>query len=174
MTEQTAGGRLLDRIEGYVLAYEDLNVGDTFLTSARTVTEADVVNFAGLSADYNSLHVDAEFAGGTPHGGRIAHGLLVLAVASGLCTRLPLMKFLEPSILGLSNLECKFRAPCKIGDTIHVRLSITDKQPGKKPGRGTLVMSRVAINQRGEEIMQSVWHLVVKSNGVAAASITDS
>ena len=107
--------RLLDRINDYVLTYEDLNVGDTFTTSARTVTEADVVNFAGLSADYNSLHVDAEFAGTTPHGGRIAHGLLVLAITSGLCTRLPLMKFLEPSILGLANLECKFRLPCKIG-----------------------------------------------------------
>ena len=166
--------RLLDRIDDYVLAYEDLNVGDTFTTTARTVTEADVVNFAGLSADYNSLHVDAEFAGGTPHGGRIAHGLLVLAIASGLCTRLPLMKFLEPSILGLANLECKFRLPCKIGDTLHVRLSIIDKQPGKKPGRGTLVMSRVAVNQRGEDIMESTWHLVVKSRIVPSGSTAAS
>lgn len=159
--------RLLERINDYVLFYEDLNVGDTFTTSARTVTEADVVNFAGLSADYNSLHVDAEFAATTPHGGRIAHGLLVLAITSGLCTRLPLMKFLEPSILGLAHLECKFRMPCKIGDTLHARLTIADKSPGKKPDRGTLVMHRVAVNQRGEEVMVSVWHLVVKSRGDA-------
>ena len=159
--------RLLERINDYVLFYEDLNVGDTFTTSARTVTEADVVNFAGLSADYNSLHIDAEFAASTPHGGRIAHGLLVLAITSGLCTRLPLMKFLEPSILGLAHLECKFRMPCKIGDTLHARLTIADKSPGKKPDRGTLVMHRVAVNQRGEEVMVSVWHLVVKSRGDA-------
>ena len=159
--------RLLERINDYVLFYEDLNVGDTFTTSARTVTEADVVNFAGLSADYNSLHVDAEFAASTPHGGRIAHGLLVLAITSGLCTRLPLMKFLEPSILGLAHLECTFRMPCKIGDTLHARLTIADKSPGKKPDRGTLVMHRVAVNQRGEEVMVSVWHLVVKSRGDA-------
>lgn len=159
--------RLLERINDYVLFYEDLNVGDTFTTSARTVTEADVVNFAGLSADYNSLHIDAEFAATTPHGGRIAHGLLVLAITSGLCTRLPLMKFLEPSILGLAHLECKFRMPCKIGDTLHARLTIADKSPGKKPDRGTLVMHRVAVNQRGEEVMVSVWHLVVKSRGDA-------
>lgn len=156
--------RLLDKIDGYVLHYEDLNVGDVFTTSARTVTEADVVNFAGLSADYNSLHVDAEFAATTPHGGRIAHGLLVLAVTSGLCTRLPVMKFLEPSILGLANLECKFRMPCKIGDTLHVRMTITEKIPGKKPGRGTLVLERVAVNQRGEDVMVSTWNLVVKTN----------
>ena len=155
--------RLLDRINDYVLTYEDLNVGDTFTTTGRTVTEADLVNFAGLSADYNSLHIDAEFAGGTAHGGRIAHGLLVLAIASGLCTRLPLMKFLESSILGLANLNCKFRRPCKIGDTLSVRLSILDKQPGKKPDRGTLVMSRVAVNQRGEDVMESTWHLVVRT-----------
>ncbi len=155
--------RLLDKVDGYVLTYDDLVVGDSFETTGRTITEADIVNFAGLSGDYNSLHIDAEFAQGTPHQGRIAHGLLVLSVASGLCTRLPLMKFLEPSILGLANLECRFRLPCRIGDTIHVRLTIAEKHPGKKPGRGTLVMNRVAINQHGQEVMQSHWHLVVKS-----------
>src|SRR5690606_15566410 len=116
--------RLQALTEGFTVFYEDFTIGDSYKTSARTITEADVVNFAGLSADYNSLHVDAEFAGQTPHGGRIAHGLLVLSVASGLCSRLPLMKFVEPSILGLKNLECRFLKPCKIGDTIHVRLSI--------------------------------------------------
>jgi len=155
--------RLLTRLDGYVVTYDDLAVGDTFVTSARTVTEADVVNFAGLSADYNALHTDAEFAGSTAHGGRIAHGLLVLAISSGLCTRLPLMKFMEPSIIGLADLHCRFRRPCRIGDTIHVRMRVEDKQPGRKPGRGTVTFSRVAVNQRDEEVMESTWQLVLKT-----------
>jgi acyl dehydratase len=160
--------RLLDQLQDHVLWFEDFETGDTFLTSGRTVTEADVVNFAGLSADYNALHVDAEFAASTPHQGRIAHGLLVLAITSGLCTRLPVMKFLEPSILGLADLQCRFRRPCKIGDTLKVGMSITDKQPGKKPDRGTLTLSRVAVNQRGEDVMESIWQLVVRTRAGAA------
>ncbi len=161
--------RLLDRIEGYVLCFEDLRAGDRFETAGRTITEADIVNFAGLSADYNALHVDAQFAAGTAHGGRIAHGLLVLAIASGLCTRLPMMKFLEPSIIGLANLECRWLKPSKIGDTIHVVLSIEDKLEGRKPDRGTLVMKRTAINQHGDPVMESTWKIVVKTRAAAAA-----
>ncbi|NYT22151.1 MaoC family dehydratase N-terminal domain-containing protein [Alcaligenaceae bacterium] len=155
--------------EGPVLFYEDFQVGDSYETSGRTITEADVVNFAGLSADYNALHVDAEFAGRTPHGGRIAHGLLVLAVASGLCTRLPVMKFLESSILGLKDLSCRFLKPCKIGDTIRVRLSIEEKTPGRRPGRGTIVMKRAAVNQKDEVVMDSTWRLVVLSRETETA-----
>lgn len=162
--------RLLKRIDGYVVDYDELAVGDTFITTGRTVTEADVVNFAGLSADYNSLHIDAEFSGHTSHGGRIAHGLLVLAIASGLCTRLPLMKFLEPSIIGLADLHCRFRRPCHIGDTIRVRMRVEGKEPGRKPGRGTVIFSRVALNQRDEEIMESTWKLVVKANAASESS----
>lgn len=161
--------RLLRRIDDYVAYFEDLEVGDTFLTSGRTVTEADVVNFAGLSADYNSLHVDAAFAAGTPHQGRIAHGLLVLAISSGLCTRLPVMKFLEPSILGLADLHCRFRRPCKIGDTLKVRMTVTDKQPGRKPDRGTVTLARVAVNQHGEDVMESVWQIVLRTRTAEAA-----
>jgi acyl dehydratase len=160
--------RLLAQLQDYVVAFEDFEVGDTFVTSGRTVTEADVVNFAGLSADYNALHVDAAFAATTPHEGRIAHGLLVLAIASGLCTRLPVMKFLEPSILGLADLHCRFRRPCRIGDTLKVRMTVTDKQPGRKPDRGTLTLSRVAVNQHGEDVMESVWQLVVRTRGSAS------
>ena len=155
--------RLLDAIERCTLRFEDLEVGDTFRTAARTVTEADVVVFAGLSADYNALHTDAEFAATTPHGGRIAHGMLVLAIASGLSTRLPLMKLLEPSILGLANLECRFTKPVKIGDTIHVVLSIAENTPGRKPDRGTVAMRRTAVNQRGETVAEGEGRMLVRA-----------
>ncbi len=162
--------RLLRRLDDYVVCFEDLEVGDSFTTSGRTVTEADVVNFAGLSADYNALHVDAEFAAGTQHAGRIAHGLLVLAITSGLCTRLPVMKYLEPSILGLADLHCKFRRTCKIGDTLKVRMTVTDKQPGRKPDRGTVTFARVAVNQRGEDVMESVWQIVIRTRDAKGAA----
>jgi acyl dehydratase len=89
--------------------------------------------------------------------------MLVLSIASGLCTRLPLMKLLESAILGLANLECRFTKPVKIGDTIHVVLEIADRQPGRKPDRGTVTMTRTAVNQRGETVMESTWKIVVRT-----------
>jgi acyl dehydratase len=115
---------LLAALEGTTLYFDDLAVGDRQTTAGRTLTEADIVGFAGLSGDFNALHMDAEFAAGAPHGRRIAHGLLVLAIASGLSTRLPLMKLLEKSIFGLAGLECKWAKPVFIGDTLHVVLEI--------------------------------------------------
>ncbi len=77
------GSDLLKTIEGTKLYFDDLTVGDQFKTVARTMTEADIVSFAGLSGDFNALHTDGEFAVTTAHGQRIAHGLLVLAIAEG-------------------------------------------------------------------------------------------
>ncbi|MFN0316139.1 MAG: MaoC/PaaZ C-terminal domain-containing protein [Burkholderiales bacterium] len=154
---------LLATIEGTTLYFEDLSAGERFETSGRTITEADIVGFAGLSGDFNSLHMDAQFAGQTPHGQRIAHGLLVLAMTSGLATRLPLMKLIEKAILGLAGLECKWLKPAFIGDTLHAVVEISSKEPGKKPDRGTLVMKRFAVNQRGETVMESSWRIVLKT-----------
>jgi acyl dehydratase len=154
---------LLAAIENTTLYFDDLNVGARFETSGRTVTEGDIVAFAGLSGDFNSLHMDAEFATSTPHGQRIAHGLLVLAIVSGLSTRLPLMKLMEKAILALAGLECKWFKPVFIGDTLHVVVEIVDKEQGRKPDRGTLVMKRSAVNQRGETVMESLWRIVLKA-----------
>ena len=152
---------VLKIIEGAAVFYDDLKVGDRFVTSGRTVTEVDIVNFAGLSADWNALHTNAEFAAGTPHGKRIAHGLLVLAIVSGLCTRLPVMKFMEKAILGLANLQCRWLRPAFIGDTLHVVMEVAAKEPGKKPGQGSVVFKRSALNQTGEAAMESEWKIVM-------------
>jgi acyl dehydratase len=153
---------LLRQIETTTLCYDDFEVGDEWQSSARTVSEADVVNFAGLSADYNSLHVDAEYAAATAFGQRIAHGLLVLAIASGLCSRLAVMKLLEKSILGLAGLQVRWRKPTFLGDTLHVVMRIAAKEPGNKSDRGSLILDRRVINQRGEVVMESDWRLVVR------------
>ena len=66
------------------LTFDEFNEGDKFVSQGRTVTEADVVNFAGLAGDFNPLHTDAVFAAGTPFGERIAHGMLIAAIATGM------------------------------------------------------------------------------------------
>ena len=153
---------LLDEIEAYQVFFDDLCVGQSFRTQARTVTEADIVNFAGLSGDYNAIHVDAAHAGQTIHGERIAHGLLVLAIASGLCTRLPLMRAMDKTLLGLVNLQCRWTRPTRIGDTLHVVVEISALEASSKPDRGSVTMRRTAVNQNGDSVMESDWRLVLK------------
>ena len=153
---------MLQDIEDYVVYFDDLNVGDKFKTPSRTITEADVTNFACLSGDFNRLHVDLEYAKATQFGQRIAHGLCVLAIASGLTTRLPLIKFIEKTLIALANLECRWVKPTFIGDTIHVDVEIIAKEETSKPDRGLIVMRRTALNQRAEAVMESEWKLMMR------------
>jgi len=152
---------LFQTLESASVAYDDLSPGDRFVTAGRTVTDADIVNFAGLSGDYNQLHTDAEFAAKTPHGQRIAHGLLVLSIMSGLATRLPLNKFMEKAIIGLAGLQAKWLRPVFIGDTLHVVVEVVSKEPGRKPGRGTVLFKRSALNQKGETVLETEWQIVM-------------
>lgn len=150
--------------------FEDLAVGMVYESAARTVTEADVVAFAGLSGDYNALHVDEVYAAGTVHGGRIAHGLLVLSILSGLCTRVSLMQSLGETIVGLGGLECKWKRATRIGDTLHVRLEITSLRRTSRGDRGVVVFQRNAINQDGEVVLESIWTLIVACRDKEAES----
>jgi acyl dehydratase len=152
--------------------FEDLNAGDAFLSPTRTITEADVVNFACLSADFNRLHVDAEYASGTPYGQRIAHGLLVLSVMSGLTTRMLLNQHLEPSLLGLLDIQCRFPKPTFIGDTLRARVEIIQKTETSKGDRGVVAFGRQAINQRGEVVVEGIWKLLVRRRPAGTISST--
>src|SRR5258708_13901973 len=105
-------------IRQHGLWYEELTEGLAIETRGRTITEADIVNFAGLSGDFNPMHTDAVFAANTPYGARIAHGALVLSIATGLTYQLG---FLEGTVLAFTGIECKFRAPVFIGHTINIR-----------------------------------------------------
>ncbi len=103
----------LDEIDRFEVFFETLEVGQRFVSQRRTVTETDIVNFAGLSGDYNALHMDAIHAAETSHGERIAHGLLVLAIVSGLSSRLPVMRAMERTLIGLTNLQVRWRRPTR-------------------------------------------------------------
>jgi acyl dehydratase len=143
------------------LYFEDLPLDKTFVTAGRTITEADVVAFAGLSGDFNSLHVDETFAAATGFGGRIAHGLLVLSVASGLTTRLPVLHALQPALLGMTDVTCRWLAPTRIGDTIRVELTFIAAQLTRSGTRGRVTERRVALNQDDVTVLDSHWTLLV-------------
>jgi acyl dehydratase len=143
------------------LYFEDLPLDQTFVTPGRTITEADVVAFAGLSGDYNALHVDERFAASTPFGGRIAHGLLVLSIASGLSTRLPVLLALQRSLLGMTEVTCRWPAPVRIGDTIRVQLTFSDARLTRGGSRGIVTEHRVVRNHTDEVVLDSVWTLLV-------------
>jgi len=138
--------------------YEDIAVGEEYESPGRTVTEADIVIFAGLSGDYNILHTDAEFMKSSSFGERIAHGLLGLAIQSGL-----FMRAGTPfATVGLGALRWKFKGPIKIGDTIRVRATVTAKQDGPKPDRGVVTLERQVLNQRGEVVQEGDTDVVVE------------
>jgi acyl dehydratase len=148
--------------------FEDVCAGDGFTTGARTVTEADVVNFAGLSGDFHALHMDETYAASTPLGRRIAHGLLIVSMTAGLVARLPLMRGLERTTLGLAGVDCRFVRPTFIGDTIRVHLEVVETKEGRKPDRGTVVLRRRVTNQKDEVVVEGLWTLSVRRRAAAA------
>jgi len=138
--------------------FEELSVGQEFTSPGRTVTEADIVIFAGLSGDYNVLHTDAEHMKASIFGERIAHGLLGLAIQQGLASRG------EPAAAHghLSALKWKFKGPIKIGDTVHVLSRIAGKRDGPDAGRGLVTVERRLVNQRGEVVQEGETEHVVE------------
>ena len=140
--------------------FEGLEIGQVVETPARTVTEADIVLFAGLSGDYNPLHTDAEYAKTTLFGERIAHGLLGLAIASGLAWR---TGFLEGTAEALTGMEWKFRAPIRIGDTIRLRIEVKQKKPVPRLGGGFVTFAATLLNQRDEVVQKGTWTLLIRS-----------
>jgi acyl dehydratase len=131
--------------------WEEFEIGEEYLSPGRTVTEADIVAFAGLSGDYNVLHTDEEFMKGTPFGRRIAHGLLGLAIQAGLGQRATPV---QPATIAFLGLTWRFEKPIFIGDTIRVRMRVAEKRATSRPDRGIIVWDRAVLNQR-DEVVQS-------------------
>jgi acyl dehydratase len=141
------------------LFFEDFEVGAEIVTDSRTVTEADVVAFAGLSGDHNPLHVDAEFARSSLFGERIAHGLLGLAIASGLVSR---TGTIEGTTLAFLGMEWRFTRAVLIGDTITVRSRVGETRATSKPDRGIVRFDVQLVNQRGEVVQEGSQMLLMR------------
>ncbi len=131
--------------------FEDFNMGDRFTTPSRTITETDVVNFAGLSGDYNLMHTDDEWAKSRGFEKRIVYGWLTLVIAHGLLFRLGL-PLNSITFLGIDN--ARFTHWVLPGDTIRCEAEVSNKRLTKKPDRG-IVNFRVHIfNQRQESVAE--------------------
>jgi len=139
---------------GRGLFYEEFEVGATYDTQARTITEADVVNFAGISGDFNPIHTDAETAKKTPFGERIAHGMLVVAASTGMANMTGLM---EGTTIALMEQNIQYKAPVKFGDTVHLQFEVIEKRETSKPDRGIVKLAAKIFNQRDELVVDMVW-----------------
>lgn len=144
-----------------VLYFEDLHVGMATRSPARTVTEADIVSFAGLSGDFNALHTDAAAAADTAFGQRVAHGLLGVAIASGLFTRTPLSQALQGSLVAMLGIDWRFERPILIGSTIHVEAEIVEIRPTRRPEQGLVVLERSVLDETGTRLQQGTTPMLV-------------
>lgn len=145
--------------------YEEFTIGEEFVSSGRTVTETDVMLFSGISGDYNPLHTDYEFGKTTQFGECIAHGLLGLSIATGLMARLGLFDGTAIAFLGLE--EWSFTKPIFFGDTIHVKLKISEKRETKKPDRGIIYREVLLINQKNEVVQKGMMPIMIKRQPIA-------
>ncbi len=142
------------------LYWEEWEIGAEFESPARTVTEADIVAFAGLSGDYNPLHVNEEYCKTTIFGGRIAHGPPVYAIAAGLLFQLHLYDDTLIAFLGFENL--KFTKPVKPGDTIRARIKVLEKRETSNADRGVMKRQLQVLNQRGEVVQEGIQAFLLK------------
>jgi 3-hydroxybutyryl-CoA dehydratase len=130
----------------------------SFTTPSRTVTEADVMNFADLSGDYNPLHTDEEFAKAGKFGRRIAHGVLTLAMLTGMWDRVGIIAGSAEAFYGIDGL--KFTKPVFFGDTLHALIGVVEKKEREEDGMVTF--SNEVVNQRGEAVLVCNTKLVIK------------
>jgi len=142
------------------LYWEEWEIGATYESPARTVTETDIVMFAGLSGDYNPLHVNEEYCKTTLFGGRVAHGPLVYAIAAGLLFQLHLYDDTLIAFLGFEDL--RFTKPVKPGDTIRARIEVLEKRESSKPDRGVMKRRLQVLNQRDEVVQEGVQAFLLK------------
>jgi acyl dehydratase len=141
------------------MTFEQWEPGAEFVTAARTVTEADVAAFAGLSGDFNPLHTDETFAKATPFGTRIAHGMLTAAMATGLVNA---QGWFEGTTIALMEQVFRYKGPVKFGDTVHCVVKVAEKKETSKPDRGVVYYDVTVINQEGKPVLESRWTCMMK------------
>lgn len=153
----------MTRHRATVLGYDDLTVGDEWESAGRTVTEADVAAFAGLSGDFNPLHVDHAWATAEgPFGRPVAHGLLGLALASGLASTAPRMD----TLAFLAVLEWRFLLPIAFGDTVRVISTVESVEPQARGRRAVVAWRRRLVNQSDRLVQEGLTQTLVRARAV--------
>jgi 3-hydroxybutyryl-CoA dehydratase len=140
--------------------FEDFEVGASSTSRTRTITETDIVNFAGLSGDFVELHMSETYAAQGPFGRRIAHGALIFSISTGLMIQMGEVYSTAIAFYGVDKL--RFVKPVFIGDTIHVvkKVIATDK---KGPDRGVVTSETSVLNQNNEAVVVYTDKLLVKA-----------
>ena len=126
----------------------------------RTITETDIVNFAGLSGDFVELHMNEVYAAHGPFGKRIAHGALIFSISTGLSIQMNQIQDTVIAFYGVDKL--RFTQPVFIGDTIHVVKKVTAREQ-KGPGRGVVTFETTVLNQKGEPVLVYSDKVLVKA-----------
>ncbi|RLF60877.1 MAG: dehydratase [Thermoplasmata archaeon] len=138
--------------------FDDFKMGEKIVTKGRTITEADIVSFAAFSGDWHQLHTNVEFAKKGPFGERIAHGFLVLSVASGL---MGLEGMAIVAFYGMDNV--RFVGPTRIGDTIHLEMEVAEKKD--KDEKSGVVSLKITVKNQQEKVMAVyIMKLLIEKN----------
>lgn len=154
--------------------FSEFEVGQRFVTPGRTITESDVVAFAGLTGDYNPVHTDRVFAAATEFGECIAHGPLGIGVAFGLASRLDLI---DGTVVALLGVTWDFQAPVRFGDTVRAVIDVTGKRSVKDPGRGIVELGIKLVNEHGTAVQTGSARLLIRQSRPAAGNwgeVTDA
>jgi acyl dehydratase len=139
--------------------FDEFSVGQRFETPSRTITEADIGTFAGLTGDYNPVHTDEIFAAATGFGGRIAHGPMGIGIAFGLASRLDLI---DGTVVALLGLTWDFRAPMRPGSTIRGLIEVVETRDVSNPAHGLLGLAIALVDEAGKPLQEGSARLLMR------------
>ncbi len=148
------------------LYFEEFEQGTKMMSRGRTITEADLVNFAALTGDFNPMHTDAEYAKNSFMGQRVAHGMLIMSYAVGQAYQLGI---LERTVLAFRALEVKFSTPVFIGDTIRIEMEVTETKAAARLGGGVVDLKFRILNQDDKAVQKGTMTMLMASKPVDEA-----
>lgn len=157
----------------YRKLYDEFEIGKEYYTTSRTVTEADVVNFAGLSGDFSALHTNEEYAKKSMFGTRIAYGALTYCISTGLVCSSGIF---DGSYLALLGCEFSFPNPVRFGDTITCVITPVEKRLSRKPGRGIIKLRSKRPTRRTKSLRircgPSLWRPIANIWSKASSAVS--
>lgn len=139
--------------------FDEFSIGQRFETPSRTITEADIGTFAGLTGDYNPVHTDEVFAAATGFGGRIAHGPMGIGIAFGLASRLDLI---DGTVVALLGVTWDFKAPMRPGSTIRALIEVVETRNVSNPAHGLLGLSITLVDEAGKPLQEGRARLLMR------------
>jgi len=141
------------------MVFEEFAVGQRFETGTRVITEADVMAFADVSGDRNPLHLDEAYGRASAFGERVAHGVLGIAVATGLVNALGLTR---GTLVALRGLRWSFEAPIRFGTTVRAILQVEAVHGTRDPGRGRVTLAVDLVDGAGAPLQSGALELLVR------------